>query len=81
VLTDSQFILTDESKEQFSVLTDILQNAGEEWSQPVETSEAWARPAKAFHVIFQCTEADSHQMRSRLEHAKAGFQEFRIQNA
>lgn len=79
VITDSNSLLSEESEEQLDVLINILQEAGNEWSQPVETSEAWSRPAIAFHVLFQCTESDKPAVISRFKSVNASFQEMRFQ--
>lgn len=80
VITDSKWLLLDENEEQLEVLINILDNAGNEWGQPVETSEAWARPAVPFHVIFQCDESDKREVMSHLEAVNASFQEMRLQH-
>jgi hypothetical protein len=78
VITDAESLLAKESDDQLEVLTRLLERAGHEWSQPVETSEAWARPAVAFHVLLQCDESDKQVMTSRLESVGASFQEIFI---
>jgi hypothetical protein len=81
IITDSRAVLSEEDEKQFSTLIKILQQAGNEWSQPVETSEWWSRPSIAFHVIFQCDEADKQEVMSRLNSVDASFQELRLQGA
>lgn len=78
VVTDAKNILAEEPEDQLGALTNLLEEAGNEWSQPIETSEAWSRPAIAFHVIFQCAEYDKQDMMSRLETVGASFQEMFI---
>ena len=79
VIIDSEAVLSKEDKEQFSTLISVLQKAGDEWSQPIENSEAWDRPAAAFHVIFQCSEFTLRCMISRFEDAGAAFQVLRLE--
>ena len=73
VITDSQSVLAEESDEQLAVLTKLLEEAGSEWSHPVETSQPWDRPVVAFHVIFQCDKSDEQAVISRLESVGASF--------
>jgi RNAse (barnase) inhibitor barstar len=81
VITDSKALLSEQNGEQLDALTNILESAGNEWGQPVETSEAWSRPAIAFHVIFQCDESDKQEVISRLNSVNASFRELRLQEA
>jgi len=67
IITDSTLVLSEEDEEQFSVFIQILDRASREWSQPVETTEWWSRPARPFHVIFQCSESEKAEFISRLE--------------
>jgi hypothetical protein len=78
VITEAKALLSGENEEQLDGLVGILHAAGDEWSRPVETSEAWARPPVAFHVIFQCDKADKAEMKSRLESVKASFREMHL---
>ncbi len=52
VITNCEHLLKDEP-EEFPWLTDILSQVCEAWSEPVNAGEAWDRPAKPFHVVFQ----------------------------
>jgi hypothetical protein len=78
VIMDAKNVLIEESDDQLEALTNLLDEASSEWSQPVETSEAWDRAAVAFHVIFQCDEPDKQEVVSRLETVGASFQEMCI---
>ena len=78
VITDAKNVLALESDDQLEALTRLLEEAGSEWSQPVGTSEAWARSAVAFHVVFQCDESDKQAVMSRLHTVGATFQEMFI---
>jgi len=80
IIIDSRAVLSEEPEEQFSILMRILQNAANEWSQPVETSEAWSRPAVPFHVIFQCEGSDKQEVMGRLRSVGVTFEEMRITN-
>jgi len=81
LITDAQSVLSEEDESQLNTLVAVLQGAGDEWGRPVETSEPWARPAVAFHVLFQCDEAHRQAVMSRLEAADASFREFHLQKA
>jgi len=78
VITDAKNLLVAESQDQLESLINLLEESGREWSQPVEDSEVWDRPAVAFHVIFQCDESDKHAMISRLQNVGASFDEMVI---
>jgi hypothetical protein len=79
IITNSEATLaTEEDEEQLVTLIDILQNAGEEWSRPVETSESWSHPPVPFHVIFQSSEAGLEVVRSRLKSTGMPFQEMQM---
>lgn len=78
LITDASELLSEDDGEQLDALTSILQEAGEEWSRPVETSEAWARAAVPFHVLFQCEPSRKQELVSRLESVNAVFQEMRV---
>lgn len=75
VITDAKHVLTEASHDQLDALIHVLEDAGSEWSQPVNTSEAWNRAAVAFHVIFQCDEPEKSAVMSRLESVGAAFHE------
>ena len=64
-------VLAEESDDHLKALINLLEDAGSEWSQPVETSQAWDRPAVAFYVIFQSDESDEQAVLSRLENVGA----------
>lgn len=81
LITDSQALLSDEDAGQLRVFLDLLQRAGEEWGRPVETAEAWGRPAVAFRVLFQCDAAHKPRLASRLEAADASFRELHLPGA
>lgn len=78
IVTDMNFVLSKEAKDQFIILIDILQKVAEEWSRPVETTEAWARPAKAFHVIFQVSPSDLEEAQHQLKSAGGIFQKLEL---
>lgn len=80
VITDSAALLSGEDEGQLDAFINTLREAGDWWSRPVETSEAWGRPAVAFHVIFQCHESDKRGLMSRLQSVKATFKELRPRN-
>jgi len=67
IITNSEALLSEEDEEQLIALTGILQNVGEEWSRPVETSEWGSLPPVPFHIIFQSSESDLGVVTSRLK--------------
>lgn len=79
IITNSEDMLAEEDEEQLSTLIDILQNAGEEWSRPVETSESWGHPPVPFHVIFQSSESGLEVVTSRLKSTGMLFEEMQIE--
>lgn len=81
IVTDLNSVLSKEDKGQFATLIDILQKVAGEWSQPVDTLEAWARPAKAFHVIFQVSPFDLEEAQHRLKSAGGLFQTLDLQKS
>lgn len=81
VITDAKNVLAEESDDQLEALTNLLEEAGSEWSELVETAEAWDRRAVAFHVVFQCDESDKPAVISRLESVGASFEEIFITGA
>jgi RNAse (barnase) inhibitor barstar len=74
IVFDLNSVLSREDEGQFATLIDILQKVAEEWSRPVDTVEAWARPSKAFHVIFQVAPCDLEDAQERLKSAVGVFQ-------
>jgi RNAse (barnase) inhibitor barstar len=81
IVMDMSPVLSKEDKGQFVTLIDILQKVAEEWSEPVDTNEAWARPAKAFHVIFQVSPFDLEEAQHRLRSAGGVFQQLDLQKS
>jgi hypothetical protein len=79
IITDFNSVLSEGDQEQFPTLIDILQKVADEWSQAINTAEAWARPARAFHVILQTLPSDLEEARRRLRLVEVSFQEFDIQ--
>ncbi|MQA02027.1 MAG: hypothetical protein GEV07_04655 [Streptosporangiales bacterium] len=46
-------LLADEDQQAFDELLGLLDEAGEEWAQPVQDGEWWDRPGRPFHVVLQ----------------------------
>ncbi|MBO0720913.1 MAG: barstar family protein [Blastocatellia bacterium] len=78
IILNSESVLLNENEVEFSTLIDIFHKVADEWGQPVDTTEAWARPAKAFHIIFQTSPADIEKVRMRLKLVGVSFQEIGI---
>ena len=78
IITNSEATLAEEDEEQFFTFIEILHNAGEEWSRPVETSEPWSHQPVPFHVIFQSSESDLDVVTSRLKSTRVPFQEMQL---
>lgn len=51
-ITDPDQVLADAGSEELGWLVRSLEDAAEEWSQPVELGEWWDRPAVPFHVVL-----------------------------
>lgn len=75
IVTDAEQVLIEEEPEQLESLINILQDAGDEWSVPVETTEAWSRESVGFHVVFQCTGRDKQEVIRRLQSVGASLRE------
>ena len=52
VVLNAEHLLAGERGET-EWLLDTLERIAAEWAEPVEDGEAWDRPAKPFHVLFQ----------------------------
>lgn len=55
VILDSAQLLRDDEPVEMKVLFKILEKVCREWGTPIAKGECWDRPAKPFHVLFQCT--------------------------
>ncbi len=53
LIEKSEMLLSDASKDLFEGFMSVLNDAGKEWSRPVDKGEDWDRPGLPFHVIFQ----------------------------
>src|SRR5260370_28422543 len=63
-------LLDQEPADQLQLFLKTLQNAGQEWSKPAPHAP---RPARAFHVLFQCVSAHEAALSSRLSAAAVAF--------
>jgi hypothetical protein len=64
-------LLDKEPTEQLHLLLQVLNEAGQEWNQPVHDSGS--RPAKPFHVMLQCRKEEEAGLRKKLQAAKVTF--------
>jgi RNAse (barnase) inhibitor barstar len=71
VITESVHLLEKTTSDQLTLFISLLEGAAEEWSRPVHGQ--WARPARAFHVLFQCGKAEEKGLRERLQATQAGY--------
>lgn len=78
IITEAHLVLAQESNDRLQVLTRILDEAGNEWSLSTKDSEQFGHSAKAFHVIFQCSESERPLLLSRLKSVEANFQEITL---
>ena len=78
IITNSEATLSGNDEQWFNPLTDILQNAGKEWSRPVEEPKPRSRPPLPFHVIFQSSEPGLGVITSRLRATGIPFQELQM---
>lgn len=77
----SEKILIDEDPQQFSVFVRILQEVGEEWSEPVEGSELWSHPPTPFHVVLHTNASEKQNLFSRLNSTAARYDEISLQSS
>jgi RNAse (barnase) inhibitor barstar len=52
VVTNSNHLLCEEKDAGCETIIEILENAGSEWSEPVESGEPWDRDSVPFHAIL-----------------------------
>jgi RNAse (barnase) inhibitor barstar len=70
-IANSIHVLEEGPHEQLQHLLSVITRTGSAWSKP-ETG-GWARPARPFHVVMQCTESEEKGLRVRLGAANKGF--------
>lgn len=56
VVTNSNFVLCEEIDAGCETIIEILEKAGSEWSEPVESGEQWDRDSIPFHSILHVEE-------------------------
>ncbi|MEM9299810.1 MAG: barstar family protein [Bacteroidota bacterium] len=74
LLLNSEFILADESSDQFDIFIRIISEAADEWSKPVAENDRWDRLAIPFHIIFQASGENTTHFAERLERLEALFE-------
>jgi RNAse (barnase) inhibitor barstar len=52
VVANSNFVLCEENDAGCETIIEIFENAGSEWSKPVESGEQWDRDALPFHAVI-----------------------------
>jgi len=73
VFTNAINILIKEKPTELNILLDMLNDVGNEWSQPrPEIGLPHASSAKPFHVIFEIPLKDKHEFTKRIEEAYLG---------
>jgi hypothetical protein len=70
VIVRSIQLLDQEPADHLQLLLKTLQNAGEEWSKPAPHAP---RPARAFHVLFQCVREHEAALSARLSTAAVAY--------
>ncbi|HEV3081249.1 MAG TPA: barstar family protein [Gemmataceae bacterium] len=63
-------LLDQEPADQLQLFLKTVQNAAEEWSKPAPHAP---RPARAFHVLFQCVSEHEAVLSARLSAAAVAF--------
>jgi len=76
LIVNSTHLLEGEPAEQVDLFLQTLASAGREWSKPVDGE--FARKARPFHVLLQCTQPEEQQLRDRLSTAKIASSPFHI---
>jgi hypothetical protein len=71
LITSSNHLLDKALPDQLQILLKVLDQAGEEWSQPVEGE--WARPPRPFHVVLQCNKEVEAALRKKLDAAQVAY--------
>ena len=78
LITNAEVLMIEENEQQLATLTRILENAGNEWSRPVEAPEWRRRPPVPFHTIFQCSEPNLPTVTVRLQSTGVALQEIEL---
>jgi RNAse (barnase) inhibitor barstar len=73
LFSDANLLLQQESPADFRVLTTILTNANEEWTEPNKYIPR-NRPVTAFHVVFQVASEDLASFSERVKEAGVTLQ-------
>jgi hypothetical protein len=71
LVSDSVHLLESEPSEHLTLWLRALERAGQEWGKPVRGE--FARAARPFHVLLQCTPAEERPLREKLTAAKVSF--------
>ncbi|MEN6307508.1 MAG: barstar family protein [Anaerohalosphaeraceae bacterium] len=67
VIKNSEMLLSNASNNLFEGFLAVFNDAGNQWSCPVEEGEEWDRPALPFHVIFQVESNTRKQFEIKLQ--------------
>jgi hypothetical protein len=78
IVTDADNILRDAPMRDFVTLIDILQNAGQEWSNGNSQNNPKRQTPAAFHTVFQVQKSRARDLVSRLNSVKAPFDELSL---
>jgi hypothetical protein len=71
LVSDSAHLLEAEPSEHLTLWLRALDRAGQYWAKPVEGE--FARAARPFHVLLQCTPAQERSLYEKLKAAKVSF--------
>lgn len=68
LISDSVHLLEAEPSEHLTLWLRTLERAGQYWAKPIEGE--FARGARAFHVLLQCTSDEERSLHEKLKAAK-----------
>jgi Barstar (barnase inhibitor) len=71
LVSNGVHMLEAEPTENLTLCLRALERAGQEWAKPV--SGEFARTARPFHVLLQCTHTEERSLREKLTAAKVAF--------
>lgn len=70
-----EMLLLDSPDDSLCGFIEILNDAGESWSRPVEVGECWDRPAYPFHVVLLVNQVTKNTLLTRLSNCAVQLQE------
>jgi RNAse (barnase) inhibitor barstar len=71
LITNSTHLLEADAPDHLDKLLHLLERAGQDWSKPAGGSSP--RPARGFHILFQCTPQEEPSLHAQLHAAKVAY--------